>query len=806
MIIITVSFKNSHYYTEINYACFSQVFHMLFSVICVFKNLNKPAFNMDKNRNLPFGSFNSLTLFTGLCIGISPASSLATESSSRKSDDTLVVEATVPPLYSPGVSYDPKFTSPLVDTTRTMTVLPEQLLKDQGVNNLTDALKNVPGVGAFYAGENGSSTTGDAVYMRGMDTSNSIYVDGIRDIGSVSRDTFNTRQVEVIKGPAGTDYGRSAPSGSINMISKQPHPDTGIDASISTGSAWMRRGTLDYNQAINDNAAFRLNLMGEKTHDRGRDQIKKERYGIAPSLALGLDTQTRLYMNWLHINQNNTPDGGIPTTGLPGYSAPSAALSALNHTEKVNTKNFYGTGSDFDKSTTDSGTIRFEHDLTDNTTLRNTTRWSRVKQDYLMTAVMGGVRNITRPDPSDTGTWTWSRLANTKDVSNRILTNQTNITSKFSTGPVDHDVSAGVELTRENQTNYGVKPLSPPAVNLLHPVSNIATGRPERSGANASGQTDTFGIYAFDTLTLTDRIEVNGGVRLDSYHTQYSSATACGGTGRRAVACLSGMVPGTPVTTTDTAKSGNLVNWKAGALYRLTGQGNIYVNYAISQQPPGGSNFALAAGGSGNSANRTDFKPQKAKTGEIGTKWQILDKRLMLNAALFRTDIENEVTSGDDGTFSQSGQKRVEGYELSATGNITPDWQIMAGYTLQNARVTEGNNVSQDGSSSLAYTPKHAFTMWTQYQMTDAVSMGAGARYVGGLRRGRDGAVGTPNHTEGYWVADARLGYKVNNNFDMQLNMYNLFNTDYVASINKSGYRYHPGEPRTFLLTANVHF
>jgi len=256
----------------------------------------------------------------------------------------------------------------------------------------------------------------------------------------------------------------------------------------------------------------------------------------------------------------------------------------------------------------------------------------------------------------------------------------------------------------------------------------------------------------------------------------------------------------------DTAKSGNLVNWKAGALYRLTEQGNVYVNYAISQQPPGGSSFALAAGGTGNSANRTDFKPQKAKSSEVGTKWQVLDKRLLLNAALFRTDIENEVTANDDGTYSQAGKKRVEGYELSATGNITPDWEVIAGYTLQHASVTEGDSVSQDGSSALAYTPKHAFTLWTNYQATDAISVGAGARYVGSLRRGSDGAVGTPDHTEGYWVADAKLGYKVNNNLDLQLNVYNLFDTNYVASINKSGYRYHPGEPRTFLLTANVHF
>ncbi|QZY96303.1 catecholate siderophore receptor Fiu [Pantoea dispersa] len=766
---------------------------------------NSP-FNMDKNRQLPFGSFNSLTLFTGLCIGITPAAALGADNSGKKSDDTLVVEARTPSLYAPNASADPKFTRPLVDTTRTMTVIPDQVIKDQGVTNLTDALKNVPGVGAFYAGENGSSTTGDAVYMRGVDTSNSIYVDGIRDIASVTRDTFNTQQVEVIKGPSGTDYGRSAPSGSINMISKQPRLDTGLDASVSAGSAWMRRGTLDYNQAINDNAAFRLNLMGEKTHDAARDNIQNERYGVAPSLALGLDTATRLYVNYLHVHQNNTPDGGIPTVGLPGYSAPSAAYAALNNSGKVATSNYYGTDSDFDKSTTDSATLRFEHDLSDNTTLRNTTRWSRVKQEYLLTAVMGGASNITAPNPNDVGSWRWSRLANTKDISNRILTNQTNITSKFATGSVGHDVSAGVEFTRENQTTYGVNALTPPAVNIYHPISSISIGGLDRNGANANGQTDTFGIYAFDTLAITPDFELNGGIRLDNYHTEYDSATACGGTGRGALACPAGVARNTPVTTVDTAKSGNLVNLKAGALYRLTEQGNLYVNYAISQQPPGGSSFALAAGGSGNSANRTDFKPQKAKSSEVGTKWQVLDKRLLLNAALFRTDIENEVDANDDGTYSQTGKKRVEGYELSATGNITPDWEIIAGYTMQHASVREGASVAQDGSSALAYTPKHAFTLWTNYQATDALSVGAGARYVGSLRRGSDGAVGTPDHTEGYWVADAKLGYKVNNNLDLQLNVYNLFDTNYVASINKSGYRYHPGEPRTFLLTANVHF
>ena len=130
---------------------------------------------MEKNRTTPFSSFSSLTIFTGLCLGLTPAAQ-ADESKEKSPNDTLVVEAQAPSLYAPRTSADPKFSRPIADTTRTVTVISEQVIKDQGATNLTDALKNVPGVGAFFAGENGNSTTGDAIYMRGADTSNSIYL------------------------------------------------------------------------------------------------------------------------------------------------------------------------------------------------------------------------------------------------------------------------------------------------------------------------------------------------------------------------------------------------------------------------------------------------------------------------------------------------------------------------------------------------------------------------------------------------------------------------------------------------------
>jgi catecholate siderophore receptor len=121
-------------------------------------------------------------------------------------------------------------------------------------------------------------------------------------------------------------------------------------------------------------------------------------------------------------------------------------------------------------------------------------------------------------------------------------------------------------------------------------------------------------------------------------------------------------------------------------------------------------------------------------------------------------------------------------------------------------KVVRGAEVSQDGSSDLAYTPKYAFTAWTTYETPVGLTFGGGARYAGKMKRGTDGAVGTPDYTKSYLVFDLMASYAFNRHFDLQLNVYNLFDKDYVQSINKSGYRYTPGTPRSALLTANFRF
>ncbi|KJV26391.1 catecholate siderophore receptor Fiu [Luteibacter yeojuensis] len=699
----------------------------------------------------------------------------------------------------------PKFTQSLLDTTQSIQVIGKELIQQQGATTLTEALRNSPGVGTFYVGENGATSTGDAIYMRGFDTSGSIFVDGVRDLGTVSRDVFNIEQVEVTKGPDGTEYGRTAPTGAINLVTKQPVLGNGVSGSVQAGSAGRQRATADLNRQMGDTGAFRLNVLKQNSGVAGRDQVEQNRWGVAPSLAFGLGTPTRVYLDYLHVKQRNTPDGGVPTIGLPGYMAPDRR-SFLADAPKVDSDNYYGTRQDHDNNTQDLFTILVEHDFNDQVALHNTTRWGRTQQDYLLTSFMGATANLLTPNPTDPSTWTITRnLPTFKHQSNRIATNQTNVTISIDSGEVKQDISAGIELTQEKARAIGMAALAGstwPAANLYKPYSDVGGLRYGESGARSDGKTNTAAAYIFDTVKIGEAWQVNAGVRFDHYKTDFSSLVACGGRG----APVCGALPtGSIVPGVDATKSDNLKNYKLGVLYKPAANGSIYANFAQSQEPPGGNTLTLST--SANSADNPNFDPQKAKTVEVGTKWDLLGEKLLLTGALYRTTVTNElVQDPTDLLYYQIGKKRVQGVEITAVGKITDDWAISAGFTTMNATVETGTNVSQDGSSDLAYNPKKAFTSWMTYHLPFDLTLGAGARYNGEMKRGTDGAVGTPDHTQGYWVFDAMASYPVNRHFDLQLNVYNLADKKYVAAINKSGYRYTPGITRSAMLSANIRF
>ncbi|MDC8758100.1 catecholate siderophore receptor Fiu [Janthinobacterium fluminis] len=703
-----------------------------------------------------------------------------------------------------------KYTEALINTPQSITVIKRELIEQQGAVTLTEALQNTPGVGTFFLGENGNTNTGDAVYMRGFDTSGSIYVDGVRDVGSISRDTFNIEQIDVLKGPAGTDSGRGAPTGSINLASKQANQEDAFYSSVSVGSGSKKRASADWNKLIDSNTgtAFRLNVMDQDSGVAGRHEVKNKRWAIAPTISFGLNGATRAHLSYLHVKQDNVPDGGVPTIGFPGYGGPDpVARPFLGKAPMVDPSNFYGAQTDFNKVTADMLTIRLEHDFAPTLKLQNTSRYGKTKQDYLLTSFMGSAENLKTPLAGDPSTWLLVRtLPTVKDQENQILTNQTTVTAQFDTGAVKHSLVAGLELTHEKQTNYGyVGTGTLPTVSLYRPDSNapVAGLNLRRSGAGSEGSTSTQSLYLFDTLKVGEQWQFNGGVRVDHFNTSYTSLALS----------TEKSHPKLPVGTlvpTSFSPSDTLVNGKLAALYKPTPDSSVYAMIATSKQPPGGANFALSA--SANSAANPKFDPQATTTKEIGAKFDFLKQKLSLTAALYRTDVKNEVEQDatDLNAYYQTGKKRVQGLEIGITGEIMRNWLVSAGYTRMDTSVESGKIVTASGANNLSYTPKQAFTSWTSYTLPFGLKVGGGARFVDALMRGTDGPADkptpTPTKTESYWVFDAMASYSVSKNVDLQLNVYNLANKAYVGAINKSGYRYTPGTPRSASLTANFKF
>ncbi|EKF75491.1 catecholate siderophore receptor Fiu [Alcanivorax hongdengensis A-11-3] len=743
-------------------------------------------------------------LGTALLTGLMASTAGAAEAQNSQADSNVLtpisVSATTTSDYKSDTLSSSKFAKPVAETPQTIQIINKDLIQDQGATTLTEALQNSAGVGTFYAGENGNTTTGDSVYMRGFDSSSSIFVDGVRDLGSVSRDTFNLEQIEVIKGPAGTDYGRTAPSGSINLSTKQAFMANRNSGSVQGGTDGQKRATLDLNRKLTDNVAGRLNLMGQDSDVAGRDEVNNSRWGVAPALTIELDEQSRLYLNYLHVTQNNVPDGGVATVGLPGYATPDPAYPQISNAPRVDTSNFYGVDSDHDDVDVDMATAIFEYDMSPTTQLRNTLRWGRTEQDYMLSAIMAvNANGSTNPDD-----WTVRRLPNLKNQTNTIITNQTGLVTYVDTGKLSHTFSYGVELTREKVETTGMaRPATVPDANLYNPDHNLSYSG-SRDGSAGKGTTDTVSAYLFDAVDIGSRWQLNAGVRLDHYKADYKSSAACTG-GRRDPDACAGQPVGTVVDAVNADTSDTLFNWKLGALYKINPQLNVYADYAVSAQPPGGNNLELSD--RDNSADNPNFDPQEAQTAELGTKWTLANNKLLLSAAVYRTTVTNLIEEDpSDGTYHQTGEKQVEGVELSAVGNITENWNVSAGFTTMDATIEDGEADAQDESNDLTYTPDKAFTSWTTYRLPFNLTIGGGARYTGGLKRGSDGAVGTPEYTDSYWVFDAMASYPLSKNADLQLNVYNVFDKDYVASINKSGYRYNPGTPLSALLTLNVKF
>ncbi len=347
-------------------------------------------------------------------LALAAAALAATASQARGATTLPTTKVTAAPEkdndYKADVFSSPKFTQPILDTPQTITVIKKELLQQQAATSLSEALRNTPGV-TMQLRENGSTRTGDSINLRGFDNLQSIFVDGIRHLGAVSRDVFNIDQVEVVKGPSGSDIGRGASSAYINLVSKSAQSDAAFPTgSLIGGTADRKRVTADLNAPLMamPGSAVRLNLMAQDDGAPGRDQVRAKRWGIASIATFGLGTATRETVSYLRVQQDNRPDGGVSAFGLDGYvfAAASGTTPAQKAGPAVDSSNCHGLGGDFDHVKMDMFTSRLENDLAKGVTLRNTTRIGRTEEDVVVT----GVNAVTATAATPSG-YTWCARA-----------------------------------------------------------------------------------------------------------------------------------------------------------------------------------------------------------------------------------------------------------------------------------------------------------------------------------------------------------------------------------------------------------
>ncbi len=687
-----------------------------------------------------------------------------------------------------------KYTQPIVDTPQTVTILTEQLLIDQGAMGLSDALRNIPGI-TMQVGEGGAGS-GDFIRMRGFDASNDISIDGFSDSLQYSRnDLFNYEAIEVAKGPNGAMAGAGNASGSINLVSKTPRLENFLRGSLAAGSNDLGRISADVNRTIDsiDGAAFRLNFMSHDQDIARRDEITKKRWGIAPSIAFGLDSNTQVTLSYMHQTEDNLVDYGIPFL-TSGEQLP------------IRISNYYGLANiDTEQQDIDIATIRIDHAFSETLRLQNQTRWGQVDRYAIWSTPQN--RGATGPETAPCFPCTFENAAQAiregrfdealfqtagpqgigRDIQQTLLANQTSLSIDFSTGAVGHNLVTGVELMRDDYERDGLSVTGlQRLVNLYRPETEF-TGPTTlvRTPNAAVNRIDTVAAYVIDTMRFGEHWLLTAGARSERFELDALSTATTG-----------------VVTRSD--QGDTLSSFNAALTYKPTELGSIYLSFANAKEPP-----AISAAGTG-AVGTAGAQPQENESLELGTKWEIFDRNLLLGAAVFRTERTNELID-DDGLSGTpqvfNGERRVQGVELNATGRINERWALYGAYTYMDSEITRASVGSVNQGQILADTPRNSASAWTTYLFDFGLEVGGGVQYVGARKPGPADS-NRPWQLPSYTVLNLMAGYRINEQFDLRLNVNNLNDEKYFERPRVTGtYAFAiPGEGRNAMLSLNYSF
>lgn len=691
-----------------------------------------------------------------------------------------------------------KFTEPLIDTPQSVTVVPQFVMQDQGLSTLRDTLRNVPGI-SLAAGEAGAQ--GDNLTIRGFTARNDIFLDGIRDFGSYYRDSFNFEQVEALEGPAGIQFGRGSTGGLVNQESKVPEAEKFVDVQTQFGTDLTRRLTADLNSPLEEGlggTAFRANFMAEEAGVAGRDAAEVRRFGIAPSLSIGLATKTPATLSYEHLSEDDTPDYGLPWL--------------FNGVAPANRHSYFGFADEnYLKTNDDILTLKVEHDFKSDLNVHIIARAANYPRDAQITepqicsnaslsVPVGGVvsslptlsSNSALPCPYTPETPADQITVNRNQIQVKsvegVLWDQVEMSSQFKSAGIHHDLVTGAEGGQEisNPIRYSYtinKVNTVPETTLLNPNEEQTFSGTGYITSIVHTKSKSLGLYFIDTMKLSRLFELTGGVRWDRFDTDYNlyqPTPPAGGTVTAAVA---------PISRLDEQPS-----YRGALVYKPSSHGSLYFDYATSWDPDAES-LSLSVGlVNGNVA------PEENQSYEAGAKWSFLKDRLLTEGAWFRTEKDNahETSPTNSNEIVAAGNQLVKGIQLSAVGRLPQGMDLVVGYAYLDSAVISSEFFPTAVGYPLANVPKQTFNLLVTHRLPWRLNGGLGGNYVGSRTASSTvpyvptGFAPNPNgpgyvvtrvamkQVPGYWVFNAMLKRPISEKLEFQANVNNVLNRFYI--------------------------
>jgi catecholate siderophore receptor len=644
-----------------------------------------------------------------------------------------------------------KTDAPLRDVPQSVTVVNRSVISDQRMQGMADVVRYVPGV-TMGQGEGNR----DQATIRGNTTTAGFFVDGMRDDVQYFRDLYNVERVEALKGANALIFGRGVGGGALNRVTKSAQWSPTRELQLQGGSYGNRRTTLDVGQGVSDRLAVRLNGLYENS-DLYRRDVSVERYGINPTATLQLSSSTRVLASYERFKDDRTADRGVPSF----QGAPVAIASP---------RTFFGDPSaSRSDALVNAGTVTLEHTAASGLTLRNRSVFADYDKFYAN--VFPGAVNEAGTEVSISG------YDNTTD--RRNLLNETELTYPLVTGGLRQTLVGGVAVGRQitdnvrntalfNGTATSVTaPLSDPTIAVPVSFAQSATDADNHSRAT------TVSVYGQSQVFLSNQWQAIVGARYERFEVDFWN--------RRNGEALS--------------RTDDLISPRAGLLYKPVEAVTFYGSYSVAALPSSGDQFSSLT------TTTETLEPEKFKNYEVGAKWDVLG-RLSLAAAVYRLDRTNTTAPDpvDPTRTVQTGSQRTEGVELSVSGAITPDWQVIGGYTNQKAEITSTTSAAPEGAR-VALVPQNTVSLWNRYQAGSGLGFGLGVIYQDEMFAGIDNTVTLPSFVR----VDAAAYYSVNRWLRLQANVENVFDREYFPTAHSNN-NITPGSPRAVRMAVTTGF